>query len=272
MRKKTLFILVLSMLLCGSTQLAFGQASDETILTFARFRKIAPGQLSAYVESESKFWKTVHQGNLKNGVMEGWQVLTAYAPWGPSQEADAITFRMVKLGAGGQLPGGQGGSGAQQVRKQAGMDELFRQGQKASSLVRQEMWELVDEVRAKNPPAAEDVLVYAILNFMKIRPGQVAAYEQVRQDWKGLHQKAVDAGFMRGWQAYRVRFPGGTEAEYDFVTIDFYETLKFLQSRKLEEFFQSAHPGKKFEDLGRRTVEARAIVRSGLWRVPTELR
>lgn len=271
LRLSTITITVAAALL--ATSAAFAQSEDGPILTTVRFRKITDQNYSGYVRNESKFWKKLHQPNVQSKRQYGWQVLVAVAPSGPDVSPDAMTFNMVRLNPDGSSPN-EGGPGGQimKLRAEEGMEEIYQEGLKASNLVRSEMWRLVDEVRAKTPKPAEDVPVFAAVNYMKIPQGQGANYATIRKEWKALHQKAVDEGFMRGWQAFAVYFPSGTQAEYGMVTIDIYETRKFLNGRRYDEFFKKAFPSGDFDDLGRRTGEARQIVRSELYRIVTELR
>jgi hypothetical protein len=61
-----------------------------------------------------------------------------------------------------------------------------------------------------------------IAAFMKVNPGQGAAYLEVEQAWKKIHEKGVELGLYNGWQLW-LKLHRGTEDPYDYITLQWYD-------------------------------------------------
>lgn len=61
---------------------------------------------------------------------------------------------------------------------------------------------------------------YFLVDYMKVKPGMWDKYLECEKAWKTIHQARLKAGKITGWVLYRVDYPGGTNAEYDFVTVN----------------------------------------------------
>jgi L-rhamnose mutarotase len=74
-------------------------------------------------------------------------------------------------------------------------------------------------LQAQTPPP-----VFCIVETMKTLPGKSDEYVKAeREVWKKLHQERVKRGLIRGWDLYTVRYPSGTNAAYDYVTVTYIE-------------------------------------------------
>jgi hypothetical protein len=69
--------------------------------------------------------------------------------------------------------------------------------------------------------AQEDDPGYAIVEYMKVKPGMNAKYLECEKAWKLIHQERKKAGLITGWDLEQVILPGGTHTEYDYLTITF---------------------------------------------------
>lgn len=62
---------------------------------------------------------------------------------------------------------------------------------------------------------------FFILDYMKVKPGQYGRYLDLEKKvWKKIHQERMKQGKITGWWLYSVRYPGGTDTEYDFITVN----------------------------------------------------
>jgi len=80
-----------------------------------------------------------------------------------------------------------------------------------------------------------------IASFMKVTPGQEAAYLEVEQAWKKIHQKAVNEGMLIGWQLYR-KLHTSTTDPYDYITVNWFKNYEatfdlYLTPEWAEEIF-----------------------------------
>ena len=74
-------------------------------------------------------------------------------------------------------------------------------------------------LQAQTPPP-----LFCIVETMKTLPGKSTDYVKAeREVWKKLHQERVKRGLIRRWDLFAVRYPSGTNAAYDYVTVTFIE-------------------------------------------------
>lgn len=106
------------------------------------------------------------------------------------------------------------------------------------------------------------------LDYMKVKPGKAQAYLKVeREDWKPFHTTLIADGQSTGWALWQRVFPGGSNAEYDYVTSNRYATYADVMATDYEKTFKKASPSKNINDIFERTTSSRDLVRSELWEV-----
>ena len=112
--------------------------------------------------------------------------------------------------------------------------------------------------------AATNPLLVAV-DYMKVDPLKDEEYGRLeREIWKPMHQERIRQGHLRSWTMYRVRFPAGTKREYDYVTVNTYNSMADAD-RSIDDIASKVHPNMPLADLFRRTVSARDMVRGELW-------
>lgn len=111
------------------------------------------------------------------------------------------------------------------------------------------------------PAQEEDAgAIYFQFDYMKSKNGDYVAME--RELWKPVHQQRIKDGKLLWWGLYSVNFPSGTMADYDYVTINVYDSPARFEDgySELEKWMKAAHPDKDFEKMGQRTTDSRDIV------------
>lgn len=79
--------------------------------------------------------------------------------------------------------------------------------------------------------AQEQKPVYFISETMKATPGKTAEYIAAELGaWKKINQERVKRGHILSWSLYQVRYPGGTDVPYDFVTVTVVENMNKLEN------------------------------------------
>jgi hypothetical protein len=111
----------------------------------------------------------------------------------------------------------------------------------------------------------EPTVIYEV-GYMKVAPEKAAEYLDLEQKtWKPIHQERVKSGLIVGWDLYAVWYPGGTDAPYQYVTVNTYDDLAKVENSFSEDLVRRAHPNVDMEDFTRKTLAARDLARSELW-------
>jgi hypothetical protein len=106
---------------------------------------------------------------------------------------------------------------------------------------------------------------FAVVDYMRVPEGGTSAYMEVEQKvWKPMHQEWANQGKILGWYLYQVPYPGGTDAEYQYVTVRIYSNMAQLENpmSDMDAIFKKVHPGKKMDDVGPKTLASRDLVKS----------
>jgi L-rhamnose mutarotase len=87
---------------------------------------------------------------------------------------------------------------------------------------------------AMRPLAAftqNDERVFYLIAYMKVKPEKFNEYVKMKTEvWKLVHKERIRQGKGTGWYMYSVHFPGGTKADYDFVTINQVKGWKSIET------------------------------------------
>ena len=117
------------------------------------------------------------------------------------------------------------------------------------------------------------MLLLAALPFSLIAQGQtiIAAYMNVRTTaadylevenaWKKIHQKAVEEGYMNGWQLWR-KMHVGTDDPYQFITLQWYNDDKQAYGADVPSgWMQDLFTDEEWDELYDRTIASRDYIR-----------
>jgi len=61
--------------------------------------------------------------------------------------------------------------------------------------------------------------------YMKVAPARESDYLQVENEWKKIHQKAIEEGVYNGWQLYR-KLHAGDHDPYQYITLQWYNNYE----------------------------------------------
>jgi hypothetical protein len=113
---------------------------------------------------------------------------------------------------------------------------------------------------ADQPPT-----VYAVVNYIKSAEGKKDDYKELMKVWKKVHQARVKDGVATGWYFHEVTNGPDNAQEYDFVTVDLYDSFAKVEN---------PYPSKCFAGLSsdeadqlRNTGFVRTVIRSELWHI-----
>lgn len=112
---------------------------------------------------------------------------------------------------------------------------------------------------AQNAPT-----VFAIVDFMKVKPENDAKYLDVEKNsWKPLHQERLNQGKITGWILYRVLY-SGTDDPYNYVTMTLFDNPVNLENPWADIDPAKVLPGKDLDKLLEETYKSRDLVKSNL--------
>lgn len=107
--------------------------------------------------------------------------------------------------------------------------------------------------------------LFVVVDYMKVEPGNHTSYLQVEQElWKPMHQERINERIIVGWYLYAVEFSGEMD-EYNYVAITLYDNADQLENPWRNDIPGKVHPGKKVEEIMKRTYESRTHVKSELF-------
>jgi len=99
------------------------------------------------------------------------------------------------------------------------------------------------------------------VSYMKIK-GDVNEYLQVEQEWKKVHQRRLEQGKIYAWYLVQRHF-GGTEAEYDYMTVTVYPTIGSMQNQFPDDLFEGLD-----QELLDKTGASRDLVKTEIFDTP----
>ena len=195
-------------------------AQSPPINYFAtKYMKVEPKNETEFIRAQLEVWKKIHQKRIEQGLLNGWYFMRIVAPAGTATEYNYITIEAYDSAE--KLAGHFEGFGVDYTGI-LGPEEisLALRTPEISNMTYEEVWRTVDQVLDLSSPFR-----YQVFNSMKMRQGtDEDEYQRIeREYWKPMHQKRIDMGLMKGWGIYTMIIPGGTERDYAWATVDFYD-------------------------------------------------
>ena len=202
-----------------------------------------------------KLWSRIHQKACDTGICRGWY-LERVENGGRN---DFVTIRVYDSLNNIAEPWSDSlmkGLFSSQEETQLNQTTQVRQ------LVHSELW----EIEASAMKAIEgDSKQYAVINFMKPKPGKGAEYYKTEKElFSKVHKGRVDAGSMNAWYFMSRMFPSGYDAEYDFITADIYPD-KAASEKPLDEKTVQNALGKEDTAKAMGVLDLRTVVRREIW-------
>jgi hypothetical protein len=220
------------------------------------FHKVPPGQEAAFERLMRDDVKPIYRAQLQARTAANWILYRVHLT-GLADEYNYTSVSYHDTWAGAQEPG--------QVRDAAG---IIRTIQGIAMPMRQALYSRVDFVRTAQPVPFK----YAVLDFMKVKPGMIDEYLKVeREDWKPLHQVLTNDGNRTGWTLWDYAVPGGVGASHDFVTTMLFTDYAKIKEANDAEAFMKAHPNGNLQASVNRTRASRDVIRTEIWEVVDSL-
>ncbi|NNE29999.1 MAG: hypothetical protein HKN16_10195 [Saprospiraceae bacterium] len=106
-----------------------------------------------------------------------------------------------------------------------------------------------------------------LVDYMKSHPGQDAVSLET-DIFQPVHKQIVGAGDKMAWACYEVLFPNGKNVEYNYVTVNVYESAEKYHDNsgmKWADAFAKAHPGKSADEAWEKMSKARDWVKTEMF-------
>ncbi len=210
-------------------------AQDVSLNYFAiKYIKVDPSNESEFLRSQLETWKKIHQKRINEDVLDGWYFFRVVSPAGTNTNYNYITIE--EYDSAEKLGDHFEGFGVDYTNILS-RDEitLALRTPEISDMTYEEVWRTVDQVFK-----GDRMYRYQVFNAMRMRPGIAEdEYQRIeREYWIPVHKKRMEMGHMNGWGIYTMIIPGGTEREYHWATVDFYDnftdylepTLRFMSA------------------------------------------
>ena len=199
--------------------IAFGQ-DDKPLFLLFEFMHVDEGQMANYEKTE-EFWEKVHVQRVKNGDCIGWD-LWRLEPSGQKQGAQFMTVSLyndpVKMMEGGDFL--KAWNAAYPNLTESANNEKMAMTAKSRDLTHRVFLRQID---LTNDDFDMPIGTLAVINFMKAKPGQAAAYEKMESEvFKPMHQKEVESGGRASWGMLRNMLGYATEAYATHIVFDMY--------------------------------------------------
>ena len=109
--------------------------------------------------------------------------------------------------------------------------------------------------------------VYAVVDYMKVADGRDADYIALEQTvWKKIHQARLKGGVIIGWYLYKVDNEPKNRREYDFVTVNVYDSFVKFEDPFPDEYLMAAYSKEELQKHIRKTIKCRDLIRSEVWK------
>jgi len=102
---------------------------------------------------------------------------------------------------------------------------------------------------------------YYLVDCMKVNPGKLDQYLEMEKQWKSFHQEYIKMGKKRSWGLYEVRYPYGTEARCDYITVNAFDNYADTDNPfpDFQQVFKKVFPNMKLEDFMQKTEDSRRL-------------
>lgn len=100
-----------------------------------------------------------------------------------------------------------------------------------------------------------------VIAFMKVPQGGSAAYLEVEQAWKKVHQKGVELGVYNGWQLW-AKLHAGADDPYQFMTVQWYnDYAHYFGENAPDGWMNDVYSEDEWNELMEKTLASRVYAK-----------
>ena len=245
------FVRTLLLTLLVTTALA--ARAQERRYAIVEYMHIPEGKSpDAYVATE-KLWQRLHQRAVDAGICQAWYLERVEN----GGRGDYVTIRIYNSLDKLSNPWPES---IQKELFNSEEEKMMNRTEETRDLIHREAWEF--EASAATTPGG-DPSSYVYVQFMKPKEGKGSEYYNAEKNsYLKVHQARIKAGEMKNWHFMSRLFPSGTDADYEFVTINVYSQKDPIWNEKMIETALGKEAAAKLGDA----FTLRKMVREELWR------
>lgn len=229
-------------------------ATPQTPPRYAVFEymKIEPGKAADYRKMEQELWMPIHRERVKAKLIRSWALWGVRYPGGVSREYDMVAVTLFDNFK--DLENSCPPEVFTKAHPKLTTAELGAQTNATRKMMRTEVLQILDVAL----PGAEDPRSlasatppkYARFDYKKTEYGKGNQYvENEHKYYKPVWQETVNQGVMRTWAVSAVRFPGGTNKEYNFVTVQLFDKFEQLENPSVPGVWAKVHPNLNGQEI-----------------------
>lgn len=224
-----------------------------------QYLKVQPNQESEYLRLELEVWKKMQQARIKADVVDAWYFFRVVAPIGSATEYNYVTINQYDNAE--KLAGHFENFGVDYNTILTPEEiSLALRTEEIRELVYEEVWTTVDQVTKENP---EKMYRFQVFNSMKLLDDTDGDdYQRIETTyWKPMHEARIKDGKMFGWGLYTMIIPGGTERNYHWATVDYYDKFMDYLSDNAA-IFENIHGKVKADKFTEETIAKRDLLKA----------
>lgn len=244
------------LLFLGATAI-YAQSNNYFVVQYI---KTPPTIENEYLELETQVWKKMHQARIASGRLDGWHLYRVISPSGSNTEYNFVTVQIYRSVE--KLAGHFEEYGVDYTKVLSSDEIAFAlKTPELRNVVYEEVWQ--NEDSATNERGK--MFRFQRFNAMKtVDDSADAKYVQIEQNyWKPIHQRRIELGSMNSWGLYHMIIPGGTQRDYTWATVDYYDRfIDIMQDDLNTNLFDEIHGADKGEQYLKETTESRDLLRT----------
>ncbi|WP_373515665.1 hypothetical protein [Persicitalea sp.] len=257
-------LLILATFFVGG--LSLQAQTPAPVFTIVETMKTLPGQSEAYVKTEREVWKKLHQERVKRGLILGWDFFAVRYPNGTNAAYDYVTVTFIQGQEKLENPWGT---------MFADAEKLLSKEELAAAMNIDKMRNLTTAMLfrpsdfAAADPNATTAPKYLMVNMMKVKPGDEAAYEAMETKLvKPMIVAMMKSGGRAGWARHDLVLPGGSNQPFNYLTVDAYDKWADIgQGGDAAAAIKKVHPGMTLTAYGKQIEATRQLVNQELWQL-----
>ncbi len=109
------------------------------------YMKVSPGKDADYLKIEQEMWKPLHQERIKQGLVRSWSLYALQFPSGSAEKYDYVTVNAFDQFSQLENPYANADKMLAKLHPGVKADDFIDRTDKTRSLVRSEVWVLIDK-------------------------------------------------------------------------------------------------------------------------------
>lgn len=257
---KTLFVTLVMIFVLGATSFR-SFAQEPNLFVVIECMKVKQSDEAKYLAVEKDIWKPIHQERVKQGKILGWLLYKVHY----TAENDEYNYATATIFADpANLENPYEGIDPAKVHPNMNIEEAYKKTVESRDLVKRNLIRRAGFAYPENSPGPAP-FKYIEVNYMKSKEGNYVA--SANSIWKPIHQEFINSGTRAGWSLWTAVYPRGSEADFQFVTVNYFKDNSQIGAANMVEAFKKAHPDKHQQTELGKVSATRDIVRVELWEV-----